>query len=621
MNCEQVEELLSPYLDNTLAQQEKNTVTAHLKECASCRDILTDFSRFDNLLTHMPRVSPAPELREKIFSSSEYLELPDIISKEDTVPSHSLSRPPIKRDREERPHLVSIPGGRSSTSASTTPHPSLSLQPAHKSIRATRPHWGQRTMQIVAAAALFLTLSMGGFIAWRLGQQQGKANATSNAITPPAALQTGPIPAGTRFVFLRSRALWSAATDGSGQIVQLTPKNVTVAPHWIVRPALPGHSVGNLIAYIDLQNGLIHIVRSDGQNDMVVQQPLLKAGVSPASLWNTQAGNAILGGLAWSPDGSTLAFIAAPTTTTQSSLYLYPLSTGKIVPVSLPTNGLISRPTWSPDNTRLAVASVHAANTDILDYNTHSKNVLTIVNTVNTATYPNDTLLSFFWSSNAIAPGLTWSVGTAGHVHSVWIRSISQASAYALAMGDFTQAIYHPVATHNSGAWLLASSQAGQAGFLRVYDLNANITPLVRGKRVSSVSWSPDSGLVSYLDTDATGVSTLHEVNISTGANSIIATGVNATPSPIWSTDNHTLVYSAGTQSFVFNQQKVLQLQFQGTVSAFSWSPTSPSQLVVLLTSGQIGTYLVTIQNAQKPTFAQVDKQNVSGSLLWTEIP
>src|SRR5260221_10418682 len=50
-------------------------ITTHLTGCLHCSTILADFPRFDNLLAHMPRISPSPALRDKIFSSPAYLEL------------------------------------------------------------------------------------------------------------------------------------------------------------------------------------------------------------------------------------------------------------------------------------------------------------------------------------------------------------------------------------------------------------------------------------------------------------------------------------------------------------------------------------------------------------------
>jgi len=42
MNCEQVEELLSAYLDNMLAPEERRQVSAHLQTCRSCTQALAD---------------------------------------------------------------------------------------------------------------------------------------------------------------------------------------------------------------------------------------------------------------------------------------------------------------------------------------------------------------------------------------------------------------------------------------------------------------------------------------------------------------------------------------------------------------------------------------------------
>ena len=75
MNCERVEELLSAYLDNALASEEWQEVIAHLQTCTNCSAMLIEFSRNDALISHLPRVSPDPALRNRIFSSPEFLEL------------------------------------------------------------------------------------------------------------------------------------------------------------------------------------------------------------------------------------------------------------------------------------------------------------------------------------------------------------------------------------------------------------------------------------------------------------------------------------------------------------------------------------------------------------------
>jgi predicted anti-sigma-YlaC factor YlaD len=77
MNCERVEELLSAYLDNALALEEWREVTAHLQTCTKCSIMLAEFSRNDALISQLPRVSPAPAQRNRIFFSPEFLELTD----------------------------------------------------------------------------------------------------------------------------------------------------------------------------------------------------------------------------------------------------------------------------------------------------------------------------------------------------------------------------------------------------------------------------------------------------------------------------------------------------------------------------------------------------------------
>jgi hypothetical protein len=74
MSCEHVKDLLSAYLDNMLATEEREMVKEHIQTCASCYAIQEDFRRFDALISQVPRVSPTLMLRRRIFSSPEYLE-------------------------------------------------------------------------------------------------------------------------------------------------------------------------------------------------------------------------------------------------------------------------------------------------------------------------------------------------------------------------------------------------------------------------------------------------------------------------------------------------------------------------------------------------------------------
>ena len=75
MNCEHIKELLSAYLDDTLASTERQEVQQHLSTCDGCSAVLDDYRHFDTLLANLPRVSPDPTLHDRIFSSPAYQEL------------------------------------------------------------------------------------------------------------------------------------------------------------------------------------------------------------------------------------------------------------------------------------------------------------------------------------------------------------------------------------------------------------------------------------------------------------------------------------------------------------------------------------------------------------------
>jgi len=234
---------------------------------------------------------------------------------------------------------------------------------------------------VVLAATIILAIGIGsflGFNSWR-----GQSQATNNgAIIPPTnLLQSGPLSAGVRFVFLRDGTLWSIVTSSSNkQADRLTPGNVTVAANWVVSPVQAGRLAGDMLAYIDLQKAFVHIIRSDGQQDTIIKQPLLKPTIQPASVWDTDTGATILNSLAWSNDGSMLAFVADPTGSGQTRLYIYSTETGVIQIVPLSVKGSISHPVWSPDGVRVAFELVNNGSVSIFDYNTQNHGRLTITN-------------------------------------------------------------------------------------------------------------------------------------------------------------------------------------------------------------------------------------------------
>lgn len=617
MNCEQVEELLSAYLDNALAPEERQRVSFHLQECAECSSILADFRRFDAILSSMPRVSPDPALREKIFSSPEYLELTGTDdSSNNTSPNWdvpgALTRYP-RRDTPGRPQLIAIPGGRSTS-------PTASIQPPHHLPTRRQGSIGRMLLIAAIAAAILLTLGFGSLIGLNLWQQQNHT-ANNGAITPPSGpQQSGPLSAGMRFVFLRDGTLFSVLSDGSSAAERLTPKGVTVASNWVVSAPLAGRSAGDMLAYIDLQKALVHTIRSDGQQDTAIQQPLLKTGELPETIWDTETGLTILNSLAWSKDGSMLAFVGNPDGTGLTHLYIYSTQTGSVQMVQPPTSGSVSHPVWSPDGVRLAFELTHLGVESILDYNTSNHGLLNIADVKNST----DTVLAMDWAPDANFPAITWSVGTIGHVHSIWMRHVGASStvdARVLAIGDYVQAIYSRTGDGGIGSWLMVPSVAGRVGDVWRVDLDSGIRALTNGKQVNFAWWSPDGTQVDYLDSISAGMGTLHVVNLATDIDSLIAKNVADEPAPAWSQDSQELVYSTGNSSVVVHthaSKNILSLKLQGPASAFLWSATSPNELIVALDDNAQGIYVV---DTQRNTFVQVDKQGISSPILWTEIP
>lgn len=623
MNCEHVKELLSAYLDKVLTPQEHAAVALHLQECHVCSSILADYIHFDSLLAQQ-RVSPPSTLKEKLFSSPEYLELTGTLDRREQVNPQTLPARRTSQELGSRPRLVSLPGGRASSLSRTagrdiqTARLTAIPHSARRFRKSSGASWHQ-ILQIATVAAVLLTLGVGGFIGWSLWQQPARQAATPGGITPPAApAQSGPIPAGVRFVFLRDGTLWSGAGDGSTATVRLTPPSVTVATTWTVRPALLGHIAGNMLAYIDLQHGFIHTIRSDGQSDTVLQQPLLKTGVVPSLIWDTDTGRTILESLTWSNDGSMLAFIADPGGTGQTTLYLYNVNTGHTQRVDFPNTEKVFHPVWSPDGTRIAVGYTYQGTIGILDYNTQNHGILTIATTIIDKSNPTDTLLTLDWSPDADTPTLTWSVGSMGHVHTIWQHALNAPNARMLASGNYIQATYSQIGHNGVGSWLLVASQAGHASDMLCIDLDLTTKALTSGKRVYNAVWSPDGMSIDYFDGLSSGIGTLHEVNIATGGDLLIAADVAVNPAPVWSADSASLLYSTGNHLFVLHKKVVQQLKLQGPALALSWSATSPHQIIAAVGDGQEGVYIV---DTQSNAVTQIDKTAMSSPIRWSEIP
>ena len=616
MSSEQhVEDLLSLYLDNALTPSERAFVAIHLQTCSSCNELLADFRYFDTLLKQQQRVSPSEELRERIFSSPAYLELVGDLASHKTItqPSvHSMRETvPQKRvrfDNVRNTGPISIPRVLFSTPQQETK--------ANKRIPRSQKRSGQRFTLAAIAAGLLLVVGLGSFIGWSMVQSQNRVAQSTQGIVPPQDLrQGGPLPAGMRFIFLHDGSLWSAPEDAKTSPVRLTSPAVTVASNWVVRPAEAGRSAGNLVAYFDLKQGMIHLIRSDGQSDTVIKQRLL-ATVS-ANTWNTVLGSTILSSLSWAPDGSTLAFLAAPTGT--PTLYTYTTTTGQIQPVALTDDGAVSHLVWAPDAMRIAFESTHNSTTSILDYNVQTHNILVVAPTVATLRYPNDSVMTLDWAASSTTPAITWSVGTQGHVHSIELRDVGVSTTNTvnnnstLITGDYIQAVYSRSGANGSGGWILTRPLSSSTEQLLTLALNATFYELVNGNSLSAIQWLADGRHISYLDGNI-----LHILDATNGNDTVVARGVQKTPTPSWSPDGLHVVYSMGTQSFVANlSDGTSQVLIAGHSTAFLWSVTNSNTILATLPQAQGNSVTV----VQKPYATVISTSAPITVIAWTQIP
>ncbi len=612
MNCEQVEELLSAYLDATLASEELHAVATHLQSCTQCSNILEEYRQFDTLLARLPRVSPEPALERRIFSSQAYQDLLATLAPEMQDKTNRPTQPQrsVRSERDARPHLVVLSGGRASSAAPEYP----ATRPVPTVRRATRHT--QRMIYILIAAVLLLTFGIGTFISWHF-LRQGQTASNTSSITPPAALsQSGPLPAGTYFVFLHDGTLWSASTTTNPILDRLTPGTITVSANWVVRPALPGHSAGDLIAYIDLQQGLLHIIRSDGQNDFTVPQPLLQADVAPAAVWDTSTGQTILTSLAWSPDGSQLAFIADPHNTSSPELFIYTINNNTLQAVPLPAPGAVSLPTWSPDGSRIAFVLSEATTTQIIDYNIHNHSQVAIASYA--ASSSTDMVFTLAWSSLANTPEITWSLGSPSHIHALYVSTTTASQPQLLAQGDFAQALYRATGENGHSSWLLVTNQAPDATLQEV-ELNGTIHVLATSPTIGFVQWSPDGSYLDYLDSLYGDTGTLHVINLKTVQDVVVAPAVQADQPPAWSSDSQHLAYATTKTVFIVNLQTLKTQQLtalpEENVQLF-WSLVTPSQL--LIAGNRQGCYQI---DTQQRALTRLIAMSLQGPVQWTQIP
>ncbi|MFB0564608.1 MAG: anti-sigma factor [Candidatus Aminicenantaceae bacterium] len=71
MKCENIEELLSPYLEDELSLEEKTRIENHLKTCQDCTALLSMLKETKDSLASLPELEVSPNLLNRLYAIPE----------------------------------------------------------------------------------------------------------------------------------------------------------------------------------------------------------------------------------------------------------------------------------------------------------------------------------------------------------------------------------------------------------------------------------------------------------------------------------------------------------------------------------------------------------------------
>jgi len=68
MNCEKIQELLSPYIEDELSEERKQEVEKHLQGCASCRMLLVSLKEAREAMGAFPQLEVSERLMSQLYA-------------------------------------------------------------------------------------------------------------------------------------------------------------------------------------------------------------------------------------------------------------------------------------------------------------------------------------------------------------------------------------------------------------------------------------------------------------------------------------------------------------------------------------------------------------------------
>ena len=179
MNCTEAQVLLAAHRDLKNEQIDTTELDVHLEQCASCRQVLAQYSLIGEQVRTLPLLEPAPDMYTKLMRSlaSEHAQFLQR-SPATTPPAPEFLKPYLREHATATQRTDPLAAF---STADTGPLPVI--RTVHKKTR--RPRMGQFTV-IGLAAAFLMIFMMGGITALLiLAQGHLQTGQVSDTIRPP----------------------------------------------------------------------------------------------------------------------------------------------------------------------------------------------------------------------------------------------------------------------------------------------------------------------------------------------------------------------------------------------------------------------------------------------------